>query len=191
LTRARVFDSYGNPFQMPMLFPREKLINANDFCDYRRKVAKRLVSLVARLQIMENQKLSHKETLSADAKLIIALLKKQPQTRKELCKSANIHISTFYRIISQLKGRGIIRETEDGFALWTYIELEKAIENALDKLEKSDSTITFNKIASEVGAHPSEIESIIYPIAKKRGMEVRLLEGEKVITREGKGVVLF
>jgi pyridoxine/pyridoxamine 5'-phosphate oxidase len=141
--------------------------------------------------MMKNRKSSHREKLSSDARIIIALLKKQPQTRNELCKTADIHSSTFYRNIHLLKGRVILKETEGGYALWTYIELEKAIETALDKLEKTDSVITFNKIASEVGAHPSEIDSIIYPIAKKRGMEVRQLKGEKVITRADKGAVLF
>ena len=140
---------------------------------------------------MENLKTSHKTRLSADAKLIVALLKKQPQKKNDLCKSARIHSSTFYRILHLLKTRGIIKETKDGFALWTYNELEKAIEDALDKLEKTGTTITFNKIASEVGAHPSEIESVIYLIAKKRGMEIRVLEGEKVIARRDEGRVLF
>jgi len=139
--------------------------------------------------MMEKQKISHKTRLCAEAKLIIALLRKQPQAKDELCKNAGIHRSTFYRIRLLLKERGIIKETEDGFALWTYIELEKAIENALDKLEETASVITFNKIASEVGVHPSEIEPIIYRIAKKRGMEVRLDKGEKVVAREG--TVLF
>ena len=140
---------------------------------------------------MEKQKISHKTKLSADAKLIIALLRKQPQTKDELCKNAGIHISTFYRILPLLERHGVIKETSGGFALWTYVELEKAIENALDKLEKVDSTITLNKIASEVGVHPSEIESIIYRIAKNHGMEVRTLRGEKVITRKDNGIVLF
>jgi sugar-specific transcriptional regulator TrmB len=135
--------------------------------------------------------MSHRTGLSTDAKLIIALLRKQPQAKDELCKNSGIHLSSFYRILPLLKGRGIIKETEGGFALWTYIELEKAIENALDKFEKTDSIIALNKIASEVGVPPSEIESIIYHIAKKRGMEVRLSKGEKVVARKDVGVVLF
>jgi len=164
---------------------------ANDFSDYCRKVAKLLFSVVAKLENMEKLKLSHKKRLSADAKLITALMSKQPQTRDELCKNTGFHRSTFYRIRLLLEERGIIKETEGGFALWTYIELEKSIENTLDKLEKTDSVIPFNKIASEVGVHPSEIESIIYKIAKRRGMEVQLLKGEKVITKKDAGLVLF
>jgi len=140
---------------------------------------------------MEKQKSSHRMKLSADAKMIIALLKKQPQTKDDLCKNAGIHLSTFYRIILLLKGRGIVKETGDGFALWTYIELENAIEKALDKLEETDSEITFSKIASEVGVRPHEIESIIYSIAKKRGMEVRLQKGEKIIARKTEATLLF
>jgi lambda repressor-like predicted transcriptional regulator len=140
---------------------------------------------------MEKRKFSHKQNLSADAKLIVALLKKQPQSKSELCNNAGIHESTFYRVIFLLKARGIIKETMGGFALWTYIELEKDIENALDRLGENYSVITFNKIASEVGVHPSEIEPIIYGIAKKRGMEVRLEKGEKVVGKPIEGVVLF
>lgn len=140
---------------------------------------------------MKKQKMSHKTKLSADAKLVIALLRKQPQTRDDLCKNARIHLSTFYRIFSLLRERGIVKETGDGLALWVYIELQNAVENALDKLEKTDSVMTFNKIASEVGVHPSEIEPLIYRIAKKRGMEVRLIDGEKAITRESEGLLLI
>lgn len=140
---------------------------------------------------MEKRKVSHKTRLSADAKLIVALLRKQPQTKAELCKNTGIDTSTFYRNLPLLKRRGIIKETKDGFALWTYIELEKDIENALDKLEKTDSVITFNKIASEVGVHPSEIEPMIYRIAKKRGMVVCVDKGEKAVVREVEGTVLF
>jgi sugar-specific transcriptional regulator TrmB len=141
--------------------------------------------------MMKKQKISHKKDLSADAKLIIALIRKQPQTKDALCKSAGIHLSTFYRILFLLKERGIIKETEGEFALWTYIELEKDIEKVLDKFEETSSEITLNKIASEVGVHPSKIESIIYKIANKRGMEVQMRKGEKVITRTGSGSVLF
>lgn len=58
--------------------------------------------------------------------------------------------------------------------------MEKAVENALDKLEKGYSTIAFDKISSEVGVNPSEIESIIHRMVKKSRIEVRTLKGEKV-----------
>jgi sugar-specific transcriptional regulator TrmB len=164
---------------------------ANDFSLYCRRIAKGLFSIVAKLEMMEKRKFSHKQNLSADAKLIIALLKKQPQTKSELCKNAGVHISTFYRILPLLERHGVIKETSEGFALWTYIELKKDVENTIDKLEGVTSVIALNKIASEVGIHPSKIERIIYSIAKERGMEVRLEKGEKVIARKTKGVVLF
>lgn len=141
--------------------------------------------------MMEKRKFSHKQNFSADAKVIIALLKKQPQSKSELCSNAGIHKSTFYRTVFLLKTREIVKETIDGFALWTYIELEKELENVVDKLERNYSVITFNKIASEVGVHPSEIESIIFKIAKKRGMEIKMLKGEKIITKKDSGLVLF
>jgi len=138
---------------------------------------------------MKNEKLSYKKTLSADAKLIIALLRKQPQTRDALCKVSKISVSTFYRNIPLLKGLGKIKETEGGFALWTYIELEKDIENVLATLD-TDS-ITVNRIASMVGVQPSEIESLIYPLVKKYGMEVRVDKGEKIVARIVEGTVIF
>lgn len=139
---------------------------------------------------MERRKISHKTDLSADAKLIIALIRKQPQTKDALCKVTGIHLSTFYRILPLMKERGIIKETEGGFALWKYMELEKAVEKALHELKKKGLYISFNKIASEVGVHPNEIEFMIYSIAKKLGMEVVLHNGEKAI-RTGAGTVIF
>jgi len=129
------------------------------------------------------RRISHRTRLSADAKLIIALLRKQPQKKDELCKSASIHPSTFYRIKPLLE-EGIIKETKEGFALWTYLELEKAVEDVIVKLEEENVSITINRIASKVGSSPSEIEKVIFPIAKKLGMTIRVEKGEKVIARD-------
>ena len=154
-----------------------------------------LTNRVARLQKMERWRkdlTSYGKRLSVEAKMIRELLKKQPQKKNDLCRRAGISISSFHRILPLLKEAEIIKETEGGFALWTYIESEKDVEDVLDKSEETDSfPITFNKIASEIGVSPSEIEKVIYPIVKKRGMEVRVIEGEKAVDRRESGGVLI
>lgn len=60
--------------------------------------------------------------LSADAKILIALTKQQPQKRLDLIKSAGIHPTTFSRIKRLLLNGGIIKETAHGYCLWNYIE---------------------------------------------------------------------
>jgi DNA invertase Pin-like site-specific DNA recombinase len=46
---------------------------------------------------------SRKNQLSSDAKIIIPLIKEQPQTKEEICKETKISDRTFYRIISLLE----------------------------------------------------------------------------------------
>lgn len=47
-------------------------------------------------------------------------MNRQPQTRLELIKSANIHPSTFSRLKRLLLNEKIIKETKNGFCLWNY-----------------------------------------------------------------------
>jgi len=134
---------------------------------------------------------SYRTRLSVEAKMIRELLRKQPQNKTDLCRSAGISMSSFHRIISLLKEAKIVKETKDGFALWTYIELEKELVHLLDKSEEEGSLpISFSRIAGEIGVPPPEVEAIIYPIVKKRGLEVRLEKGEKVVARKTKGVLI-
>ena len=56
-----------------------------------------------------------------DAKIIIALKRKQPQTKSELIKSG-IGRSSFYRNIPILINLEIIKKTDKGYAFWEYIE---------------------------------------------------------------------
>ncbi len=134
-----------------------------------------------------NDLMSYRKKLSADARLIVALLRKQPQKKKDLCKSAGVHLSTFYRIKPLLEIK-IIKETEEGYALWNFIELKKAIDDYLNKLKESDSsppTVTIDQIASKLGVSPSLIEEEIYPIVAKYGMEIKNDNGEKVVRIKG------
>lgn len=149
-----------------------------------------MLKLIAGLQMDKRRKSYHKLEFSADAKILIALIRKQPQTKKELSKIAGIDISTVHRNLLTFVERGIIKETKGGYALSAYVDLEGDIEKALDELEKTESRISLDKIASEVGVDPDKIKPLIYRIAKKRGMEVRYEKGVLVVVREN-GVVLF
>ncbi len=69
-----------------------------------------------------------KRRLSSDARIIVALLRKQPLGKDELCKKAGVPLSTFYRICRMLEDLGILKEIEvGGYALWSYSEIEKEI----------------------------------------------------------------
>jgi len=61
--------------------------------------------------------------LSTDARILIALIKRQPQKRLDLCKSARIHPTTFSRLKRLLTNEGIIKESASGYSLWNYNEL--------------------------------------------------------------------
>jgi hypothetical protein len=74
-----------------------------------------------------------KKELSSDAKIIVSLLKKQPQNTDELCKSAGVPRSTFYSDRPALENSGVLKETEKGYALWTYDDREEDVTQATKK----------------------------------------------------------
>jgi len=111
-----------------------------------------------------------KRELSSDAKIIVALLKKQPQNTDELCKSAAVPLSTFYSIRSALQNSGVLKETEKGYALWTYDDQEEAVTQAIKKWRR----IAFcdplpAEIADETGMSPDEAEELARKIRIESG----------------------
>ena len=106
---------------------------------------------------------SYKRRLSSDARLIIALLKEQPQKVDELCKSAGIHPTTFYRLRPLLRDKGIIREMEGGYALWTYEDMEKAVIEAVKEWKRVAFRYpTIEEIANAIGIIPEKAKLLVY-----------------------------
>lgn len=125
-----------------------------------------------------------KRRLSSDARLIVALLKNQPQNRVSLCKSAGLSKSMFYYILPLLKESRIIRETKRGYVLWNYSGLDDIVENAFLKLmvETKGYHLTIDDIANRIGVPPDKIEASVYRLVKKYGMKIRRLDsGKKLI----------
>lgn len=91
-------------------------------------------------------KTSDARRLNSQAKLIVALVKKSPQRRDDLCQSAGITTGTFYRNLRVLKKQGIVRETEEGYALWNYRKQESLWDSLLGDLEKVDGKLAETKI---------------------------------------------
>lgn len=60
--------------------------------------------------------------LSTQAKVMAALMKNQPQKTDDLCRSAGIHKSTFYRMRRLLMNKRIIKKVEKGYVLRNYVE---------------------------------------------------------------------
>lgn len=122
-----------------------------------------------------------KGRLSSDARIIVALLKKQPQSRDELCKAAAVSKSAFYRVRRLLADSGVIKEVEGGYALWTFSELEKSVEDALFRLIRKGYLITLEDLINEVGKPWSEIETVTYSILKKYKLHIRTVNRTKFI----------
>jgi hypothetical protein len=102
--------------------------------------------------------------------VIIALLRKQPQTVDGLCTSAGIHPTTFYRLRPLLQDKGIIRETEGGYALWTYEDMEKAVAEAVNEWKRVAFRYpTIEEIASDVGIVPEKAKLLVYKTRDKTG----------------------
>jgi len=91
---------------------------------------------------VESFKSSDKKRLSADAKIIIALIKKQPQKRLDLCKSAGMHPASFSRVRRLLENRGIVRKTATGYVLWYYVEPKNLWSKLLQEFEKLGCSLT-------------------------------------------------
>jgi len=128
-----------------------------------------------------NYRLSHRRELSADARVIIALMRKQPQKLEDLCKSAGIHRSTFYRLRPLLTAEGILRETGRGYTLWPYTELDERVERALEEYkEMGYRQVALSDLANKIGEPPTAIEGPAYRLAARHGLEI----GEESRRRE-------
>lgn len=89
-----------------------------------------------KIENYEPYKASDRRFLHAEAKIIVALMKRQPQTLEDLCKRAGISTSTFYRVRRLLKNYGIIKAVEKGYALWNYIERKDLWTRMKERLEQ-------------------------------------------------------
>lgn len=65
-------------------------------------------------------KQSDKRDLSADTKIIVALIREQPLNRTMLCEKAGIDTSTFYRVRRVLLNRNIIKKNDKGYCLFNF-----------------------------------------------------------------------
>jgi len=67
-------------------------------------------------------KQSDSKKLSADAKIIVALMKDQPLKRFALCKKACVSEATFSRNKRLLINNKVIKKTSKGYCLFNYVE---------------------------------------------------------------------
>jgi len=120
-----------------------------------------------------NYRLSHRKGLSADARVITALLKSQPQKLDDLCRNAGIHKSTFYRLRPLLIKERILKETERGYSLWFYNELDEKVEEALKEYkEMGYCQVALKDLSNKVGEPPDIIEEPTYRLAPKYSLEI-------------------
>jgi predicted transcriptional regulator len=130
----------------------------------------------------EGDLVSHRRSLSSDAKVLIALLKKQPQDIEALCKSASVSISTFYRIRPLLEGRGIIKRTGEGYALSTYSVLEEKVKRAVDDLRHEYRFFrepTVKEVAENIGEPLKTMSSLLYKLIPETGWKEQEKEQAK------------
>jgi len=134
--------------------------------------------------------ISHKRKLSSDARLIVALLNKQPQKMNELCKRAGMHSTTFYRLRPLLESKGIIKETKDGYALWTYSEIEETVVETVNKWKSLAFRYpTIQEIADETSIVSEEVMILAYKTKDKTGWSLPN-EGIIASAREKLGEIL-
>lgn len=113
--------------------------------------------------------------LSSDAKIIWALMKKQPRSFEGLRKKSGLSRSQFYPTIEFMIDRGIVKEIKNKphlskgqFALFNYTDLEEVF-----ILMKNHVTrVSLDDLAQAVGKPPTEIEREAYRLAQK--YEIRI-----------------
>ena len=92
-----------------------------------------------------------KRKLSSDAKIIIALMKKQPQAKADICKQETVNPKTFYRVASFLEEIKIIKRIDGMDALWNFDYLERKIEDALSKISREKKIVFPDTLVNEIG----------------------------------------
>ena len=117
---------------------------------------------------LEMTKLSHKKKLGGDARIIVALMKKQPQTKVELCK--RIPRSTVFSCIPVLEDNEIIHKFEKGYALFDYKDLEEIFANLRQR--GVHGKVSIYDLANKVGRPPDKIESEAFRLGRKYGYEI-------------------
>jgi predicted transcriptional regulator len=108
-----------------------------------------------------------REQLSSDAKIIVALLKKQPLTNADLIKETMMKQRTFHRSINLLKEKDVIQCSDGMYALKGFDFLEKRIEDAFVKLLSQGPIVHYNHLVNELGKPWTDIQSASFKIAKK------------------------
>ena len=127
------------------------------------------------------ESVSRKDQLSSDAKIIIALLKRQPLTKKEICIETKLSQQTFYRNVSLLKRKQIIQDLDQKYALWNFEPLETKIEAVFSKLmEETNYAIGADQIVNKMGMPWHEIEHLTLKIAKKLGSTIKIKDGQYI-----------
>ena len=127
-----------------------------------------------------------KRQLSADAALIVALMKKQPQNKEELIKTAQIDERTFYRLSSRLQRLDIIKRTDGMYALKGFDFTEKTIEDAFLKFLNEGRTMIYSDfIVNEVGKPWQEIQSVTFSVAKKLALTVTRDRNDIIFIKTG------
>ena len=124
-----------------------------------------------------------KTQLSSDAKIIIALIKMQPQSKEEICEKTKVSDRTFYRIISLLEKQKITKSQDHMYSLWNFDFTEKTIQDALTKLTQGTTFATPNQIANEVGKPWPEIQAATYKIAHKLGLTITQYGNQTIIVK--------
>ena len=119
--------------------------------------------------------LSAKEKLSTDA-LIWKIVKLQgPIPLKDIVKRVRKNSSTVWRNMVLLEEEELIRQTEPGSKVYVPFEwsdAKVAVKEALGRLKERWSQVTTYRVASEAGISVTEVESIVFPLAKEAGMSI-------------------
>jgi len=111
---------------------------------------------------------SKKPHLSTDAAILVALLKKQPQDKRELIKNSRVSDSSFSRDEPLLLREVAIKIVDEGYALSNYEKLDVDIEKEFRKLKvENRATVSIEELANRVGKPPELIREQSYRLGSK------------------------
>lgn len=116
-----------------------------------------------------------KSLISADANIILALMRTQPQTRDELQKAIQTSRNTpFLRLPKLIEAKAIQKLGDGSYALMNYHPLEGEMRKVMKKLQEWQwLEVPINYLAGEIGRYPDEeFKKLAWQLVNEYGLKI-------------------
>lgn len=116
----------------------------------------------------------HKKKFGSDAKILLALIKKQPQSRQEIMDNGNLKTSAYQRAMPLLIREKIVKKKGNQYTLYNYVDwkgrLEQVVREYSIKFPRGQLSLT--DLANVVGMPPKNIKIEAFQLTHKYGIKI-------------------